>query len=69
MRDYVTELDTEIVVGYGITETTPVTHIAERIPSMADLDREDRLDVRSRAGLIQPGLEMKVVDDEGEEVP
>jgi fatty-acyl-CoA synthase len=63
------QLDLEVVSGYGLTETTPVTHTAALKPGMSDLSTDDRIDVRAHTGLIRPGLEMKAIDDDGEEVP
>ncbi|MFW5918989.1 MAG: long-chain-fatty-acid--CoA ligase [Halanaeroarchaeum sp.] len=70
IRDYREKLDVELVSGYGMTETTPVTHVAERKPSMGDLSGEALDELRSHsAGLSLPGLEFKVVGDDGEEMP
>jgi len=63
-------LGIELVSGYGMTETTPITHIAETIPSNDDATGDARTAIRAHAGLPLPGVQLKVVDDEtGEEVP
>ncbi|MFB6070033.1 MAG: long-chain-fatty-acid--CoA ligase [Halanaeroarchaeum sp.] len=69
IEDYREKLGLDLVSGYGMTETTPVTHVVESKPHM-DLSGDELDDLRSHsAGLPLPGLEFRVVDDEGEEVP
>ena len=70
IRDFREKLDLDLVSGYGMTETTPVTHVVEPKPGMEDLDGEALDDLRAHsAGLPLPGLEFKIVDSDGEEVP
>ncbi|MFH5801749.1 long-chain-fatty-acid--CoA ligase [Haladaptatus sp. CMAA 1911] len=67
---YQKKLGIEVVGGYGMTETTPVTHTAELLPDKTDLEGEERTEIRAHAGLPAPGVQIKVVDNEtGEEVP
>jgi fatty-acyl-CoA synthase len=67
---YRERLGIELVSGYGMTETTPITHIAETIPSNIDATGDERTAIRAHAGLPLPGVQLKVVDDEtGAEVP
>jgi len=70
IRDYREQLGLEIVSGYGLTETTPVTHVATLKPALAALEGPARDAIRAHsAGLSLPGIEFRVVDDEGDEVP
>jgi fatty-acyl-CoA synthase len=55
--------------GWGMTETNPVASIALLKPAMADWDFDRKLDVLETAGLPVPGLEVKIVDDSGDELP
>jgi fatty-acyl-CoA synthase len=55
--------------GWGMTETNPVASIALLKPELEELDFEQRLDYLETAGLPIPGLEVKIVDDLGEELP
>ncbi|NLV08437.1 long-chain-fatty-acid--CoA ligase [Halomicrobium mukohataei] len=66
---YREDLGIELVSGYGMTETTPITHLAETIPSNVDADGDERTATRAHAGLPLPGVQLKVVDEDGEEVP
>jgi fatty-acyl-CoA synthase len=69
IRAYREELGVELASGYGMTETTPVTHVSEHRPETRDYEGDDLLELRAHAGLPAPGVEMRVVDDEGEDVP
>lgn len=57
-----------IVQAYGMTETTPLALAALPKSYMTDLPLDKLYDVRSSAGLLATGLEMKIVNDKGEEV-
>ncbi|HOJ13139.1 MAG TPA: AMP-binding protein, partial [Deltaproteobacteria bacterium] len=54
--------------AYGSTETTPLVSAAIPKSYMADWPAEKLYDVKTSAGLIAMGLEMKIVNDSGEEV-
>lgn len=54
--------------GWGMTETNPVASIALLKPEMKDWDFERKLDVLETAGLPVPGLQVKIVDDNGDEL-
>jgi fatty-acyl-CoA synthase len=55
--------------AYGLTETTPVVTSARLKSYQRDLPEEERLDIRSKQGIVVPGLEIKVVNDQGEVTP
>ena len=55
--------------GWGMTETNPVASMAILKPGMKDWDFERQLDVLETAGLPVPGLEVKIVDENGDELP
>jgi fatty-acyl-CoA synthase len=59
----------EVVHGWGMTETAPVGAVSHLKPDLRDADYETKLDKRTKQGLILPGLEFEVVDDEGARVP
>lgn len=52
--------------AYGMTETTPLATFSRLKSYQLDLDIEEKLDIRSKQGLLVPGLEMKVVSGDGE---
>jgi len=52
--------------AYGMTETTPLVTVSRLKSYQENLDLEEKLDIRSKQGLLVPGLEMKVVSGDGE---
>ncbi len=63
------ERDIDVLQGWGMTETNPVASIALLKPGMEDWDLQRKLDVQETAGLLAPGLKVKIVDDAGAELP
>jgi len=58
-----------VVQGWGMTETNPVASAATAKPWMSDWAWDEQLDVLETAGRPIPGLQVKIVDDAGEELP
>jgi fatty-acyl-CoA synthase len=58
-----------VVQGWGMTETNPVASAAILKPGMEDWDLQRQLDFLETAGLTIPGLQVKIVDEIGEELP
>jgi len=59
----------QLVTSYGLTETCPVLTKAHLKTYMRNWTPQKRDDVYSKTGLPLPGLDLKVVNDKGEEVP
>ncbi len=56
--------------GYGMTETGPLATMCHIKSDLAEqLSPEALLELRSKQGLLVPGLEMQVVGEDGAEVP
>jgi fatty-acyl-CoA synthase len=64
-----TNLGVEFVQAWGMTETSPLGTVCHLKPAMNGLPREQILDVKQRAGIYAPGLELRIVDDAGREAP
>jgi fatty-acyl-CoA synthase len=58
-----------VVQGWGMTETNPVAAVAQLKPEMEDWDWDRQLDVLETAGRVVPGLQVKIVDEAGDELP
>ncbi|MFQ5965988.1 MAG: long-chain fatty acid--CoA ligase [Acidimicrobiia bacterium] len=59
----------EVIQGWGMTETNPIASVAKLKPEAAEWDFERRLDFLETAGLPIMGLQVKIVDEEGNELP
>src|SRR5699024_10526958 len=57
-----------LIQAYGITETTPLVTLARVKSYQRDLPEEERLDIRATQGMVVPGLDIKVVADDGNDV-
>ena len=66
---YWTERGIRVVQGWGMTETNPVASTAILKPHMEEWDLSDQLDRLETAGIPLAGLEVKIVDEEGEVLP
>ncbi|NHM31964.1 long-chain fatty acid--CoA ligase [Neobacillus terrae] len=66
IKAFETKFGIPFLHAYGMTETTPIATISRLKSYQNDLDDEDMLDVRSKQGLLVPGLEMKVIGANGE---
>ncbi|WP_435360318.1 long-chain fatty acid--CoA ligase [Haloarchaeobius sp. DFWS5] len=63
------QYDVQVLHAWGMTEMAPIGTVAHLKPHMEDWPAEKRYEKQAKQGLLVPGLEMKVVDEEGEEVP
>ena len=66
VRTYEEEYDVEVLHAWGMTETSPVAAAAHLKPGMESWPAEKRDEKRVTQGLVLPGLEFRVVGEEGE---
>ncbi len=69
MRRYETEYDVAIEHAWGMTETMSIGSVSRPTSAMQTWRRAERYEKRAKQGLLSPGLEMKVVGDDGETLP
>jgi len=62
------EYGLELLQGWGMTETSPVGGVS-RAPAGVSPDREEQLNWRTKSARITAGVEARVMDDEGNELP
>ncbi len=63
------KLRVPFIHGYGMTEAAPLTHLSIFKSHMATWEDERRYAVKAKQGLLVPGLEMRVVGQNGSDVP
>lgn len=52
--------------AYGLTETTPLVTLSRLKSYQQELPEEEKLDIRAKQGLVVPGLEIKVINENGD---
>ena len=68
MIEWFDERDVEVLHAWGMTETAPIGSVSHLKADLQDADYDTQLDKRSKQGLVAPGLEFRVVGDDGDEV-
>jgi fatty-acyl-CoA synthase len=63
------DLGVDVLHAWGMTEMDPIGSVARLKPEMADWDADRQYEKRGKQGLMMPGLEFTVIDDDGNEVP
>ncbi len=69
IRKYDEEYDAPILQGWGMTETSPLGTLSTLRKETAALPSDEQYEYRAKAGLPVPGMQTRVIDDDGEEVP
>jgi fatty-acyl-CoA synthase len=59
----------ELRQGWGMTETSPIGTVNTVKAGLEGLSKDEQLDLATRAGRGIFGVEMRIVDDNGEELP
>lgn len=71
MRWYADELGIEMVQGWGMTETNPLGTLSRKVAkrSHINLTEDQQFDNVAKAGLLMPGLEIEIVDENWQPMP
>lgn len=70
MKEWKEFTGAEIIHAYGATETSPIVTINILKPSLLDkLSEEERWELKKKQGLTVSGLDLKIVDHKGKELP
>jgi fatty-acyl-CoA synthase len=59
----------EVIHAWGMTEMSPLGSLCSLKPEYADLSGEARLDIQNKQGHPPFGVEMKITDDSGKDLP
>ncbi len=66
---YERDLGVKLVHSWGMTELAPVGTLSTLRKEMFGWSLSDQLKVRAKQGVPTPGLELRIIDDEGQEQP
>jgi len=66
IRLYEEKLGIPFIHAYGLTETSPLVSVARLKSYQNDLPEEEKWEIRATQGLIVPGLQAKLVGENGE---
>jgi fatty-acyl-CoA synthase len=59
----------DVFGGYGMSETCPILTLAQLTPEMLELDVDEQLEIRTKAGRPIPLVDLRAVDGEMRDVP
>ena len=62
------ELGVDVLHAWGMTEMSPIGSVARLKPGMEEWDADDRYAKRGKQGLMVPGIEFQVIDEDGNEI-
>lgn len=65
IQTYQDKFNVPFVVGYGMTETTPIVTLSNYTSTIENYPPEEKLELRATQGLTVPLLDTEVVNDEG----
>jgi fatty-acyl-CoA synthase len=63
------ELGMHVIHAWGMTETTPLGSVSRLQPRHVSLSAAEQLKIRGKQGVAAPLVDMRIVNDEGREVP
>lgn len=69
IKDLAEKHNVVAVHGWGMTETSPLGCMNKRKGGMEQMAREDRLDLATKAGRALFGVQMRIVGEDGGELP
>lgn len=59
----------EVIHAWGMTEMSPVGTVNRVKPFISKLEKKERLDVKCKQGRVPYGVDMKIVDADGKDLP
>ena len=58
----------EVLHAWGMTEMSPIGSVSHLKSDLEDADYDTQLEKRAKQGIMVPGLEFQVIDEDGEEI-
>jgi fatty-acyl-CoA synthase len=69
IEDYARELGITVMHAWGMTETSPMGTMSRLMPHQQSWPEEERFAQLAKQGIAAAWIEMKIVDDDGNELP
>lgn len=69
LRTFEVDYGVDVVHAWGMTETSPLGTLGSLLPHMQEADIDTRISQKLKQGRPPFGVELKIVNDEGEEQP
>ena len=69
IKAYKDKLGVDLVHAYGMTEATPIVAYNRPTSALDALPEEERLALAGKQGMLVSGLEVRLVDEEGRDLP
>ena len=69
IRAYEERYGVQFIHAYGMTEATPLTHLSRLKSGLEHLQDGERYAFKAKQGLLAPGLEQRLVDEQGRPLP
>jgi fatty-acyl-CoA synthase len=66
---YERDFGVNVVHAWGMTEMSPIGSVSKLQTQHQDLDAEDRWDIKAKQGYFVPGVDARIVDEAGKELP
>lgn len=66
IRSFETKYGIPFIHAYGMTETTPLVILSRLKSYQTNLPEEEKLELRAKQGMVVPGIDIKVVNENGE---
>ncbi len=69
IREFLEKHDVEVTQGWGMTEMSPLGTVNTPKAGMEHLSVDEKIKLKTKAGRVLFGVEMRIVDDDGNELP
>ncbi len=66
---YERDFNVNVVHAWGMTEMSPIGSVSKLQTRHRDLDAQRRWDIKAKQGYFVPGVDARIVDDNGRELP
>ena len=69
IKEFKTKYDVDVIHAWGMTEMSPLGTLGALSAEAAELPLEEQFDIKTKQGRAVFGVEMKITNDDGDELP